>query len=123
MCEHCSDGSTVWASLPRLSTYADLSVRQIFNLIHGRDRNGQHVPGLLQRGILSELAPANRGKKRPATYRINEGALEEKPGMARYLAAQRQGVLPGIRRPSVPGEPLEMSPEHRNQVPVTPVTH
>jgi hypothetical protein len=94
MVEHCSDGSTIWAAKPRLAKYADLCVRTVQRLI----------PKLRSRGILSELAPANTGKHKPATYRINEDALELDPRMLRYL--DRQPQLPGIPRPPIPGEPI-----------------
>lgn len=85
MCEHCSDGSTIWAAIPRLAAYSKLS-----------ERNVQYViRGLCNRGILSQLAPGNSWKKRrPAVYRVNESALEDDPKMRPYGTGQRQ--LPGI---------------------------
>jgi hypothetical protein len=107
MVEHCSDGSTIWASVPRLAAYSKLSERKVQRLIHGEERNGRHIPGLCDRGILSKLASGNAAKRRPATYRLNEDALEEDPRMGRYRNRQQQ--LPGIGRRPVPGEPI---PDH-----------
>ena len=92
MCEHCSDGSTIWAAIPRLAAYSKLSERKVQRVIRA----------LRDRGILSQLAPANTTKRRPNTYRINEGAFQEDPRMAPYRVRQEQ--LPGIRRAPVPGE-------------------
>ncbi len=94
MCEHCSDGSTIWAAIPRLAAYSKLSERKVQRLIGA----------LRGRGILSQLAPANTAKRRPATYRINEAGFQEDPRMAPYRARQEQ--LPGICRKPVPGEPV-----------------
>lgn len=105
MYEHCSDGSIVWASLPRLARYGKVSRKTVQRVLHGDRRDGK--PGLIARGIVTLLAKANRGKKRPATYRINAAALAEDPDMDRYK--KRQLTLPGIQRPSVPGEPIEPS--------------
>jgi hypothetical protein len=94
MVEHCSDGSTVWAAVPRLAAYSKLSERTVQRLIRQ----------FCSCGILSELAPANSGKRRPATYRVNEEALQPDPKMRPYLNRQQQ--LPGIHRAAIPGEPI-----------------
>jgi hypothetical protein len=105
MCEHCSDGSVIWASIARLAAYAKLSERYVTKLIHE----------LSSRGILTELAPANTTKRRPTTWRINEDALEEDPLVARYRSSQQS--LPGIRRPPIPGEPIA---QHAEMLPQNP---
>jgi hypothetical protein len=102
MCEHCSDGSVIWASIARLAAYAKLSERYVTRLLHE----------LSSRGILTELAPANTSKRKPTTWRINEDALEEDPLVARYRSSQQ--TLPGIRRPPIPGEPI---PHHAEMLP------
>lgn len=107
MVEHCSDGSTIWASIRRIAAYSNLCERTVQRVINGVNRNGRHISGLCDRGILSQLAPANVGKHRPTTYRLNEQACEEDPRMAPYLTRQQQ--LPGIRRAPIPGEPI---PDH-----------
>src|SRR2546425_577718 len=94
MCEHCSDGSIIWASISRLAAYSKLSERNVQRLVRE----------LCDRGILSQLAPANTAKRRPTTYRLNEEALENDPRMSPYWTHQQQ--LPGIRRIPVPGEPI-----------------
>lgn len=117
MCEHCSDGSTIWASIARLAAYSKLSERNVQRLVRG----------LCGRGILTQLAPSSGKKRRPTTYRINEAVLRDDPRMAPYRAYQQQ--LPGIRRPPVPGEPIPdatpVTPRHRSgdilsPQPVTP---
>jgi len=132
MVEHCSDGSVIWAAIPRLAAYSKLSERTIQRLIHGEDRPGRpHRAGLVERGILTQLAPENRGQRRPATYRLNEEALELDPLVRLYR--NLQAGLPGIRRPPIPGEPVtgvrgspvqrdrQVSPGHRTGVPGSPV--
>ncbi|HKH99701.1 MAG TPA: hypothetical protein VJ999_11385 [Candidatus Sulfotelmatobacter sp.] len=85
MCEHCSDGSTIWAGIPRLAAYSKLSERKVQYVL--RD--------LCNRGILSQLAPANSwNKRRPAIYRINEPGMSEDPRMTPYRTDQLW--LPGI---------------------------
>lgn len=95
MCEHRSDGSTVWASVTRLAAYSKLDERTVQRLIRG----------FCARGILSQLARGNAAKHIPATYRVNEAALEEDPAMAPYRSTGQE-QLPGIPRPAVPGEPI-----------------
>jgi hypothetical protein len=91
MCEHCSDGSSVWAAIPRLAAYSKLSERNVQRLMRG----------LCSRGILSQLA---NGKHKPGTYRINEPALDVDPRMAPYRTCQQQP--PGVRRVPMPHEPV-----------------
>lgn len=102
MIQHNSGGDCVYASIARLAAYSGLHERTIQKLIHGQKRRGRYVPGLLDRGILTELAPGNSGKRKSATYRVNEAALELKPEMTLYRNLQ-QG-LPGIGAPV--GEPV-----------------
>jgi len=98
MTEHCSTGTTIWASTRRIAAYAKLSVRQVKRVIDQ----------LLHRHILRELAPANsKGRRKPATYAINEAALEEDPAVMAFLGGEKQDALPGISRPAIPGEPME----------------
>src|SRR6266481_2008976 len=106
MYEHNSDGDIVWASLKRLAAYCKLSRKTVQRVLRGDERKKPKV-GLIQKGIVTELAPANCGKNRPASYRINPEALPDDPGMERYR--RRQGVLPGIQRMAIPGEPIERS--------------
>jgi hypothetical protein len=88
MCEANSGGSNVYASLETLARNAKLSSRQVRRLIHGyRDpRTGERRKGFLERGILTLLAKPGR-RRRTATYRINEDALD-------LIPTQQQ--LPGI---------------------------
>jgi hypothetical protein len=85
MCEANSDGSTIWAAIPRLAAYSKLSERSVQYVIRE----------LCSRGILSQLAPANSwNKRRPAVYRVNEAAMEDDPKMRPYRTSQWR--LPGI---------------------------
>ena len=73
MCEACSDGSEVYAAVPRLAAYAKLTRRQVDRFIHGYvdPRTATRVKGFVERGILTQLAPPG-SRKRTAIYRINE---------------------------------------------------
>jgi hypothetical protein len=87
MCEHCSDGSTIWAAIPRLAAYSKLSERKVQYVLRE----------LSDRGILSQLAPGNAwNKRRPSIYQVNELAMVEDPRMAPYRTDQFS--LPRIRR-------------------------
>ena len=128
MFEHAPEGGSIFASPNTYALNSGLSVRHIWNLIHGRERNGRRIPGFIERGILSEDA---KGKGWPepkaASYRFNEAALHLLPEvMSRH--AQGQLPLPGIPRPSVHGDPGEsvkivptpsatVADDHRQQVP------
>jgi hypothetical protein len=113
MVEHCSDGSTIWAAIPRLAAYSKLSERTV----------QRRLRQFCTRGILTELAPPNTGRRRPATYRLNEEALHFDPKMRPYINRQQQ--LPGINRSPVPGEPIPdrplVSQSHQTGVTVSPV--
>jgi hypothetical protein len=105
MCEHRSDGSTVWPSIARLSAYSKLDERTVQRLIRG----------FCARGILSQLAPGNAAKRMPATYRINEQALEEDPKMRPYRSTGQE-QLPGIPVAAIPGQPIPeplVAPRHQ----------
>jgi hypothetical protein len=104
MCEACSDGSVVWAAIPRLATYAKLSRRHVDRLIKGYvdPRTGKRIKGLIERGILTLLAPPG-SRKRTAIYRINEDALHLHSPMSPYLAQSAQRELPGIVKPPKTG--------------------
>jgi len=134
MCEYCSDGSNCWASLAKYALHSGLSEKTIGDLIHGRnyiDRrppgfigpmNARHAPGLIERRVLIELAPTAKPSRRhwhtqPATYLINEAALSLDKELLAIQDARKQLSLPGIRRPSVPGEPVEVAEGTRHLVP------
>jgi hypothetical protein len=94
------DGKFIWPSIDRLAAYTKLNPRTVQRLIHGY---GPHK-GLLERGILSELNPANGAKHKTVTYQLNVDALLDDPAMERYLNRQQQ--LTGIRRIPINGEPI-----------------
>lgn len=82
--ELCSKGSRLCAALETYALLSRLSVRHVYNLIHGRDRNGRHTPGFLDRGILtleSETKPPCRGWRyqAPAIYVFHEAAIQLDP--------------------------------------------
>jgi hypothetical protein len=82
----------LFASVSRLAAYSKLSDRQVQRII----------ASFIERGILTELAPPNTEKRRPATYRFNEEALEMDPRMRRWPQAWLQRILPGIvKRPKI----------------------
>jgi helix-turn-helix protein len=110
MAEHCSDGSCIWASVARLAAYSKLSERTVQKVL--RDLCSC---GILTRFQKRESDKENPWRKRrPATYRINEAAMEDDPKMRPYFTRQR--TLPGIFHSSadegatgvtVAGEPVQ----------------
>ena len=86
MAELSRDG-IVCASRRRLAAYAKLSERQVDRLVNGwvDQRTGKRVPGLRERGVLTELSSFSGPRHRPPTYRLNEAALPWDPRMQRYL--------------------------------------
>jgi len=112
MVEHCSDGSILWASERTLAAYTKLSRGWVRTLLEGCDEEPGRKKriGLLERKILTQLAPADPKTNAPAIYRLNEGALTLDSAMIRILERRAQGVLPGIRRPAIPGEPIVKIP-------------
>jgi hypothetical protein len=111
MLEFNSEGTLMWPSLKTLSIFSKLSEKQIKRLIRGwtNKRTGTRTAGLLERGILTELTPANSKRMRkPASYRLNEAALVPDPEVTAYLEAQerRNATLPGIELPAGPGDPI-----------------
>jgi hypothetical protein len=105
MVEHAPEGAPMEASPETYAETSGLSVRHIWNLIHGWNRNGRHTAGLLERRILTEQSEAKRWPHpKPAVYTFNEFALRLRPRVLARLEAGVQQTLPGIRRP---GEPVE----------------
>lgn len=104
-------GFTVWLDIEDLGIRANLSRKQVQRLIHGwtDQRNGNQHHGLKARGIVTEVAKANRGRRRPATYRVNWDAFSLDPQLIGVLERRMQLTLPGIKRPAVPGEEIQES--------------
>ena len=118
MVRFCSDGSIIWASLDRLALYSKLEVRRIQEMLHGKKSRKRSIrrsvrgemetwqekarPGLIERRVLIMLAPAT--KTRPATYRINEAALDIDERVMQHVQESAQLTLPGIKRTAIPGE-------------------
>ena len=122
MCEVSKDGlgNGCWASLETYAFHSDLSVKTVWNLIHGRKyKNGRRIIGLIDRRILIERAAAKTQSRRrrqwhtvPAIYDINEAALALKPEILASLEDGVQQTIPGIPRPPRPSQPVEFAPEH-----------
>ena len=76
MLEQAPEGA-LWEADPK--TYAGasgLSVKHIYNLIHGWVRNSRHTPGLLKLRVLKCVRKAKRlPDPKPAAYAFNESAL------------------------------------------------
>jgi hypothetical protein len=58
MLEHRSDGSSVWASVPRLACYAKVSVRTAQNVIRGLrlETHFQEIAGAIREFLSRKLA-------------------------------------------------------------------
>ena len=84
-----STGQLLYPSIPRIAAYAKVSRRTVQNVLHGDHRNKTKL-GLIPRGVLTEIAPANATKRRSATYRLNIEVLEDDVETERY----RQNKLP-----------------------------
>ena len=132
MCEHCSDGSYIFASIPRIAAYSKLTRRHVDRLIKGYidPRSKKKTKGLVDRGILTKLAEPNWARKRPATYRINADALHPDPKVRPYLEQASQQPLPGMLKPSKPAwtpcprtpDTMSTDPRHRVQTPLDTVS-
>jgi hypothetical protein len=116
MCEHDPEGSYVSVSGDRLAVFSHLSPRTVRYIINGTPeqsartgRSAQRsVPGLIERGILTELAPENAAQKLPPIYRVNEEAFTPDPAVLAYIREDqvRARTLPGISLPWRPGHPV-----------------
>jgi hypothetical protein len=105
MVEHAPEGALFEASLETYAETSGLSVRHIWNLIHGWKRNGHRTPGLLELKILECKREARRGPvrnrrrggsfytSRPAAYVFNEWALQLRPELIKRLEAGVQQPL------------------------------
>jgi hypothetical protein len=102
-------GIMFYASLPKVARRASLSPKTVKRLIRGYvdPRNGRRNRGLLERGILTEVAEAGDGKK-TATYRMNHDALVPVPRMLEAVQQELPGVIPvpkvGVAQPPVSDE-------------------
>jgi hypothetical protein len=89
MCEFRSDGAAVWASVPRLAAYAKISVRTAQRTIRG----------LLKRGVLVEISPADPAQRKPSTYQIVESRLEADPKTQKKAGAISTPWCQGVTSP------------------------
>jgi hypothetical protein len=111
MHEHAVEGALWNADLETYAERSGLSVRHIYNLIHGWVRNGHRKPGLLELGILKCVRKAKRlPNPKPAAYSFNEYALRLSPKLLKKLQAGVQQTLPEIRRPGNPNEDHDRQP-------------
>jgi hypothetical protein len=107
--ELCSTGSRLCASMETYALLSGLSVRTIYDLIHGR----KGFPGFIARGILTveaEFRHPGKGRRyaTPAIYNFHEAAIKLNPqALARQEARRRQPPLPGIPPPAKSGEPFD----------------
>jgi len=68
------------------------------------------VIGLEARGIVSELAPAQRGRRIAATLRINWHALSLDQRKLHILETRMQQTLPGVKKPADPEAAAAQNP-------------
>lgn len=102
-----SSGLAIYKDIPAIARRANCSERTVQNVIHGYTRkDGTKAIGLMARGILSRTAPANRAKRRPATYRINWEAFSLDPRQIGDLEQRMQLPLPipGLKTPPIPDD-------------------
>ena len=124
MHEHAPEGE-LWEASPQ--TYAEtsgLSVKSIWNLIHGRKRkDGSRVPGFIERRILKEERKGRQAPHpKPAAYRFQEWALSLRPKLlARLEAGIQQPLGLEVRRKTVPPS-VTISDAHRKPLPIASVT-
>ena len=120
MHEHAPEGE-VWKASP--ATYAEmsrLSVKTIYNLIHGRSRkDGGRVPGFIERRILKVESEGRKAPyPQPAVYRFQEWALSLRPELLARLEAGIQQPLPGVRpEPKTAAASATISDVHRQLLP------
>lgn len=97
-------GAEIFPAVPTLAEEAELSVKTVQRSINGYKReDGKKVPGLRDRGILLELAPARGGKNpRAASYRINWEAFTVNPAKVGEIERRLQKTLPGIKEKPMP---------------------
>jgi hypothetical protein len=123
MFEHAPEGAMIEASPETLAGPSGVSVRNQWNLIHGRNRkDGSRIPGFLERRILDCTRKGRRAPHpKPAAYRFNEWACRLRPEVLAYLKAGIQQTLPGIPRPKEPSKTAPASAmvadEHRQWLP------
>jgi hypothetical protein len=84
---------TYTESIKTLAIWAHLSQRTVRNLLNGYTKSGIHRPGLKARGIVSELAPANKGRRTLAVLRINWQAFELNRRQAEFIGNADAGEL------------------------------
>lgn len=109
MVEYCADGSTIWPSVASVARGSRLSRTTVQRQKNGWRGDSKHRPvrGLIPAGVLIEIAPASPRHNRPATYRLNEAALELDPLMRSILEREAQMTLAGVRRRPAPGERVQ----------------
>jgi hypothetical protein len=101
MFEYAPEGAVIKASPETLAGPSGVSVRNQWNLIHGRNRkDGSRVPGFLERRILDCKTRGRRAPHpKPAAYVFNEWACRLRPEVLACLEAGVQQTLPGIPEP------------------------
>jgi hypothetical protein len=89
-------GRWVFASLATLSCRAGISRKTAQRIVRGRKDKKHGRMGLLERGIITELASATPGECKGATFRLNWEALTIAPWRRRELEAKIQRTPRGL---------------------------
>jgi hypothetical protein len=120
MHEYAPEGSLWEACLDTYAKTSGLSVRHIWNLIHGWERNGRRTLGLLELRVLECKREARRGPfPKPAAYAFNEWALKLRPEVVTRQEAGVQQRLPmegasKVNHPSAPAQAQFRQPLPKN---------
>ena len=111
MFEYAPEGAVIKASPETLAGPSGVSVRNQWNLIHGRNgKDGSRVPGLLERRILDCKTKGRRAPNpKPAAYVFNEWACRLRPEVLARLEAGVQQTLPELQQPEKPAKPAPAS--------------
>lgn len=102
MCSFSTEGAAVDKSLDVLARRAGFDRRTAQRLMNGYKQGSRRVVGLKARGVVSELAPSQTKKAKPAVLRINWDALVLDPAKRHILIRRMQGALPGMQQPIDP---------------------
>lgn len=123
MFENAPEGAVIEASPETLAGLSGVSVRNQWNLIHGRNRkDGSRIAGLLKRRILDCKREGRRAPHpKPAAYVFNEWACCLRPEVLARQKAGIQQTLPGIPKPDesakTPAPSAMVADAHRQWLP------
>lgn len=97
MCSFSTEGAVVDKSLDVLARRAGFDRRTAQRLMNGYKQGSRRVVGLKARGVVSELAPSQTKKAKPAVLRINWDALALDPAKRHILIRRMQSTLPEMK--------------------------